>query len=83
METHGHAATLTPFQDCDDAAMAARDVVLVAALAMLAVGVLRDVIQSERDKGPSGGPLGGTFRPSWYLAGGLLLALVAWGNWQS
>ena len=73
--------------------MAARDVVLVAALAMLAVGVLRDVIQSERDKGPSGGPLGGTFRPSswpgflkglpWYLAGGLLLALVAWGNWQS
>jgi len=63
----------------------------VAALVILAVGVFRDFRQSERDKGPGGGPAGGTLRPSswpgfrrglpWYLAGGVLLALVAWGDW--
>ena len=66
------------------------DVMMIAAIALLALGVFRDVTQSERDKGPASGPLGGTLRPSswsglrsglpWYLAGGLLFALVVWGR---
>jgi len=71
--------------------MTVQDAVLIAALLFLGVGVLRDITRSETDKGAGGGMLDGTFRPQswagflrglpWYLAGALLLALVAWGNW--
>lgn len=71
--------------------MTAQDVVMVAALVLFAIGVLRDTIQSDREKGPGGGLLGGTFRPwswsgflsglPWYLSAGLLFALAAWGSW--
>ena len=60
---------------------------MVAALVTLAIGVLLDVVQSEREKGPGGGPLDGTLRPlswsglrrglPWYLTGSLLFAVVA------
>lgn len=71
--------------------MTSQDATLVVALLLLAVGVVRDVARSERDKAAAYGPLGATLRPvswggfirglPWYVAGGLLLAVVAWGNW--
>ncbi|MDC5696295.1 hypothetical protein OO014_03430 [Intrasporangium calvum] len=70
--------------------MTSRDATLVVALVLLAVGVFRDVARSAREKGAPNGPLGGTLRPvswggfirglPWYVAGGLLLAVVAWGD---
>jgi hypothetical protein len=65
------------------------DVVLVAGLVFLSIGALRDMRRSEADKGPGNGPFNGTFRPvslsglrrglPWYVVGGLLIALAAWG----
>lgn len=70
--------------------MTFRGATLVVALVLLAVGVVRDVARSERDKGAINGPLGGTLRPvswrgfirglPWYVAGGLLFAVVGWGD---
>lgn len=71
--------------------MTVQDAVLIAAVLLLGVGVLRDISRSEDEKGAGNGPLNGTFRPfawtgfsrglPWYLAGVLLLVVVAWGNW--
>lgn len=71
--------------------MTSQDATLIVALVLLVVGVVRDVARSARDKGTVNGPLGGTLRPSswgglarglpWYVAGGFLLAVVAWRNW--
>ena len=65
--------------------------VLIVALLCMAVGIVLDVVISEKVKGASGGPLDGTFRPQswrglstglpWYLLGAFLLLLVAWGEW--
>ncbi|GAA4386642.1 hypothetical protein GCM10023153_00440 [Ornithinibacter aureus] len=65
--------------------------VLILALLCLGVGIVSDVVISEKVKGPNRGPLDGTFRPQswrgfstglpWYLLGAFLLLLVAWGHW--
>jgi hypothetical protein len=59
---------------------------LVLGIVLVGVGVMRDVTQSELDKGPDGGALDGTLRPvsrkglrkglPWYVVGGLLSALA-------
>ena len=65
--------------------------ILILGMACLSVGVVRDVTRSEQDKGSGEGPLGGALRPlswagftrglPWYVVGGLLVAVVAWGSW--
>jgi hypothetical protein len=64
------------------------DVLLVAALTFVGVGIVRDVTISDRVKGPTCGLFGGTLRPCswrgftaglpWYLASAVLFGIVAW-----
>ena len=64
--------------------------VLILALLCLGVGIVSDVVISEKVKGPNRGPLDGTFRPQswrgfstglpWYLLRAFRPLRAAWGH---